>query len=122
MSITSYRKRPPAAWHNSRVEIGPAGKLLPAKPVAPVVKEVDRPIELPAYVKEGTKVAVGFRRVLAFVRAKHKSNDNEDDIRVAAAKFVQEYPGSVKKVDKDTWNGMQIALTAYRSQDPVFWK
>ena len=60
--------------------------------------------------------------VVEHIRFMKAKTDNEDEIRTSTAKFVQEYPGSVRRVDNDYWTGMQLALDAYRSQDKAFWR
>ena len=83
------------------------------------------PILLPVYIKDGTGAADGWRRVIEFIRIQSKRegrDGNEDQIRTSTQKFVQDYPGSVRKVDNDTWTGMKLALDAYVSQDPAFWR
>ncbi|MEA3137815.1 MAG: hypothetical protein QOC71_2096, partial [Thermoplasmata archaeon] len=51
-----------------------------------------------------------------------KRTENEDEIRTSTAKFVQDYPSSVRRVDTDYWTGMQLALDAFTSQDKAFWR
>jgi hypothetical protein len=123
VDFTSHRKKPKTPWHHAKSMVGPDGSLIPA-PVeeeqkAPAVPE---PIGLPAYVKEGTATADGWRRVVEHIRILTKRTDNEDEIRTSTAKFVQDYPGSVRRVDNDYWTGMQLALDAYTSQDKTFWR
>jgi hypothetical protein len=123
VDFTSYRKKPKTPWHNTKSMVGPDGGLIPApveeEKAAPVGPE---PIGLPAYVKEGTTTADGWRRVVEHIRYVKTKTDNEDEIRTSTAKFVQDYPGSVRRVDSDYWTGMQLALDAYRSQDKAFWR
>jgi hypothetical protein len=113
VDFTSYRKKPKTPWHNTKSMVGPDGSLIPAPP------EV---IALPVYIKEGTTTADGWRRVVEHIRILKKRTENEDEIRTSTAKFVQDYPGSVRRVDNDYWTGMQLALDAYRSQDKAFWR
>lgn len=120
---TSFRKKPKTPWHNAKSLIGPDGALIPApteeEAKAPAAPEL---IGLPAYVKEGTKTADGWRRVVEHIRLLKRRTDNEDEIRTSTAKFVQDYPSSVRRVDNDYWTGMQLALDAFRSQDKSFWR
>lgn len=124
VDFTAHRKKPKAPWHHAKSVVGPDGSLIPA----PVEEEAAKapaapePIGLPAYVKEGTATAAGWRRVVEHIRVLKTRTDNEDEIRTSTAKFVQDYPGSVRRVDSDYWTGMQLALDAYRSQDKTFWR
>ena len=123
VDFTSHRKKPATPWHHAKSLVGPDGALIPA-PVeeerkAPAAPE---PIGLPAYVKENTSTADGWRRVVEHIRYLKAKTDNEDEIRTSTAKFVQDYPSSVRRVDTDYWTGMQLALDAYRSQDKAFWR
>lgn len=118
----SFKSRPKIAWHKSKSIVLPDGTLAPAPPPEAKKPAAPEPIHLPAYVKEGTATADGWRRVVEFIRVKVKRTENEDEIRTATAKFVQDYPSSVRRVDNDTWTGMKLALDAYTSQDPAFWR
>lgn len=122
VDFTSYRKKPKAPWHHAKSMVGPDGTLIPAPPEEPPAPKAPEPIGLPAYVKEGTPAADGWRRVVDHIRYMKTRTDNEDEIRTSTAKFVQDYPGSVRRVDDDYWTGMQLALDAYRSQDKAFWR
>lgn len=122
VDFTSYRKKPKTPWHNAKSMVGPDGSLIPEPPEEPPKPKEPEAIALPAYVKEGTKTADGWRRVVEHIRVLKARTDNEDEIRTSTAKFVQDYPGSVRRVDNDYWTGMQLALDAYRSQDKAFWR
>jgi hypothetical protein len=123
VDFTSYRKKPKTPWHNAKSMIGPDGSLIPA-PVEEETKApaAPEPIGLPAYVKEGTTAADGWRRVVEHIRYMKTKTENEDEVRTSTAKFVQDYPGSVRRVDTDYWTGMQLALDAFTSQDKAFWR
>jgi hypothetical protein len=120
--FTSFRKRPKAPWHNSKNVVAPDGTLVPAPPEEPPKPKAPEPIGLPAYIHEGTPQANGWRRVVQHIRTLKTRTDNEDEIRTSTAKFVQDYPASVRRVDEKEWEGMQLALDAYRSQDKAFWR
>jgi hypothetical protein len=122
VDFTSFRKRPKAPWHNAKSVVAPDGTLMPAPPEEPPKPAAPEPVHLPVYVKEGTTTADGWRRVVEHIRLLKGRTENEDEIRTSTAKFVQDYPGSVRKVDNDYWTGMQLALDAYRSQDKAFWR
>lgn len=120
--FSSYKSRAKNQWHQAKSVVKPDGTLAPAPPPEPKKPAAPEPIHLPAYVKEGTRTAEGWRRVVEFIRTQKKRTDNEDQIRTATQKFVQDYPGSVRRVDNDTWTGMKLALDAFVSQDPAFWR
>jgi hypothetical protein len=122
VDFTSHRKKPKTPWHNAKSQVAPDGSLVPALPEAPPAPTAPEPIHLPVYIKEGTSTADGWRRVVEHIRILKKRTDNEDEVRTSTAKFVQDYPGSVRRVDTDYWTGMQLALDAYRSQDKAFWR
>lgn len=122
VDFTSYRKKPKTPWHNSKSMVGPDGTLVPAPVEEPKAPAAPEPIGLPAYVKEGTTTADGWRRVVEHIRTLKKRTDNEDEIRTSTAKFVQDYPASVRRVDNDYWTGMRLALDAFTSQDKAFWR
>jgi hypothetical protein len=119
----SFKSRPKTPWHKAKSIVLPDGTIAPAPPEEPRKPAAPEPIGLPAYIKEGTSTADGWRRVIEFLRVQIKRNpENGDQVRTAAQKFVQDYPGSVQRVDNDTWTGMKLALDAYVSQDPAFWR
>lgn len=122
VDFTNYRKKPATPWHNAKSMVGPDGTLIPAPVEEPPKPKAPEPIGLPAYVKDGTPAADGWRRVVEHIRYMKTKTDNEDEVRTSTAKFVQDYPGSVRRVDNDYWTGMQLALDAYRSQDKAFWR
>lgn len=122
VDFTSYRKKPKTPWHNAKSMVGPDGAIMPAPPEEPPKPKEPERIALPAYVKEGTAAADGWRRVVEHIRYVKTRTENEDEVRTSTAKFVQDYPGSVRRVDNDYWTGMQLALDAYRSQDKAFWR
>lgn len=120
--FSSFKSRPKTPWAAKKGLVLPDGTIVPAppeekkKPAAPV------PDPMPAWIKDGTPTADGFRRTLAFIKGQTQRGLNQDDVRTSAAKFVQDYPGSVRRVDNDYWTGMQHALDMYTSQDPTFWR
>lgn len=120
--LGSFKSRAKTPWHKAKSIVLPDGSLAPAPPEEPKKPAPPEPIHLPAYIKEGTRTADGWRRVVEFIRVQLKRTDNEDQVRTATQKFVQDYPGSVRRVDNDTWTGMKLALDAYTSQDPAFWR
>lgn len=122
VDFTSHRKKPKAPWHNAKSIVGPDGTLVPAPVEEPPAPRAPEPIGLPAYVKDNTSTADGWRRVVEHIRTLKGRTDNEDEIRTSTARFVQDYPSSVRRVDADYWTGMKLALDAYRSQDKAFWR
>lgn len=120
--FSSYKSRPKTPWHKSKSVMQPDGTVAPAPPPAPKKAPEPEVIALPAYIHEGTSMAEGWRRVVEFIRGQKKRTDNDDQIRTATQKFVQDYPSSVRKVNGDMWTGMKLALDAFVSQDPAFWR
>jgi hypothetical protein len=120
--FSEFKSRPKTPWAAKKGLVLPDGTVVPAppepkkKPVEPV------PDPMPAWIKDGTPMAEGFRRTLTFIKGQIARGANGDDVRTSAAKFVQDYPASVRRVDEDYWTGMQHALDAYTSQDPTFWR
>ena len=120
--FSSFKSRPKTSWAAKKGLVMPDGSIVPAppeekkKPAAPV------PDPMPAWIKDGTPMADGFRRTLAFIKGQIARGLNQDDVRTSTGKFVQDYPGSVRRVDNDYWTGMQHALDMYTSQDPTFWR
>ena len=120
--FSEFKSRPKTPWAAKKGLVLPDGTIVPApaeekKKVAPPV-----PDPLPSWIKDHTPMAAGFRRTLDFIKAQIKRGHTGDDVRTTAAKFVQDYPSSVRRVDTDYWTGMQHALEAYTSQDPTFWR
>lgn len=122
MTDSPFRPRAKASWAAKKGLVLPDGSVIPAPPEP--VKKAPEPVPdpMPAWIKDGTPMADGFRRTLAFIKSQRARKLNEDDVRTSAAKFVQDYPSSVRRVDEDYWTGMQHALDAYTSQDPTFWR
>ena len=120
--FSEFRSRPKTPWHANKGLVQPDGSIIPAPPEEKKKPAPPVPDPLPSWIKDGTPMADGFRRVLTFVKGQRARGMTGDDVRTSTAKFVQDYPGSVRRVDQDYWTGMQHALEAYTSQDPTFWR
>lgn len=118
----SFHARNKAKWAANKGLVQPDGTIIPAPPEEPKKAAAPVPDPLPSWIKDGTSMAEGFRRVLGFIKGQIRRGLTGDDVRTTCAKFVQDYPGSVRRVDSDYWTGMQHALEAYTSQDPTFWR
>jgi hypothetical protein len=120
--FSSFKSRPKTSWAANKGLVLPDGTIVPAPPEEKKKPAVPVPDPLPSWIKDHTPMANGFRRTLQYIKDQTKRGLTGDDVRTTAAKFVQDYPSSVRRVDNDYWTGMQHALEAYTSQDPTFWR
>ena len=120
--FSEFKSRPKTPWAAKKGLVLPDGTVVPAPPEPKKKAPEPVPDPMPAWIKDHTPMADGFRRTLDFIKTQVKRGHTGDDVRTSASKFVQDYPSSVRRVDSDYWTGMQHALDMYTSQDPTFWR